>query len=89
MDEHLFPGIQIMQFQFGMNLATRVAVYLIQAYKARKIQIHQKIIPVKVCGHTSHPGYESGAKREGMEGNFFSIILAVVSREALRLACMS
>ena len=72
-----------------MYLVTRVAVYLIQAYKARKIQIHQKTIPVKECGHTSHPGDESGAKGEGMEGNFFSIILAVVSREALRLACMS
>ena len=68
-------ALQIMQFQFGMNLATRVAVYLIQAYKARKIQIHQKIIPVKVCGHTSHAGDESRAKREGMEGNFFLLFL--------------
>ena len=42
----LFAGIPI-QFQFGINLATRVAVYFIETYQAGKIQIHKKIYPSK------------------------------------------
>lgn len=43
------------QIHFGVNLGKREAFYLIKAYKARKLQVQERIIPAKVRIHPPEP----------------------------------
>ena len=64
MGELCLLGYPIMtKFQFGINLATRVAVYFISAYQARKVQ---KIYPSK--GESTPAIREMKVEQNGRDG---------------------
>ena len=70
-------------------MATRVAVYFIEAYQARKVQIHKTIYPSKSEGIPAIREMKVEQNgREGREKCFLTFLLQCAKRPCASLSCL-